>query len=85
MDEERSICIKKRMGELFEIECEGKEPIICLFGAEGESVGASLFGVGAQGGESRVVMKCFSETDLKQGIAKKHGVNPENIILKEEE
>jgi len=49
------------MGELFEIECEDKEPIICLFGVEGKSIG-----VGAQGGENRIVLKCFSETDLKQ-------------------
>lgn len=54
------------MGELFEIECEDKEPIICLFGVEGKSIGASLLGVGAQGGENRIVLKCFSETDLKQ-------------------
>lgn len=85
MDNEQLICIKKKIGEVHEIECEGNEPLICIFSTEGKSLGGSLLGAGAQGGEHHPVIKCFSETDFKQEIAKNHGVNPEKIIIKEEE
>ncbi len=85
-DKEIYVCRKRKIGEIIEIECgsvkkekEPKKKMFCVFGTKGKSGGATGLGFGAQYGEQDTTIKCFSEDELKDEVAKKLGTKKDNI------
>ncbi len=86
--EEFAVCKKRKIGDLFEIECElgdKKERMFCVFGQKGKSGGGTLFGVGGQYGEEKPTFECFREDEINDKIASKLGIRKEKIIWEENE
>lgn len=88
VENEGYVCRRKKVGEVYEIECgvgkEGNEQtkiLQCLLASEGKSVGGSVFSLGGQYGKQNTAITCFSEDEFKEEISKKLKVNKENIKL----
>jgi len=81
-EEEFAVCKKKRIGDLFEIECkigENIEKMYCVFGQKGESGGITGLGFGGQYGKNEPIFECFSQSEINDKIARKLGIKKENI------
>jgi len=89
MEEEKfAVCKKKKVGDLFEIECkigERTEKMYCVFGQKGGSGGISGLGFGGQYGKNEPTFECFSQSEIDGKIARKLGTKKENIKWIDEE
>jgi len=83
MEEEKFVaCKKKKIGNVFEIECkrgEKTEKMYCIFGQKGESGGISGLGFGGQYGKDKLTFECFSQSEIDDKIARKLGIKKECI------
>lgn len=82
-NEDACECTRTKVGEIFEIECnlkgETKKIINCILETKGKSGGVSLLGFGADYGEQKTSLTCFSDDDFKEEVAKKLGIKKEEI------
>ena len=82
INEHEWICRVRKTEKGFEIECqkgEERREVYCVLATRGRTIGGSGFGFGAQYGEQDTEIKCFSEDEIKEEVAKKLGVDKDKI------